>query len=265
VWGDGTEWIDEGLPTPNYFYRFRSADGILGDRYALVYLIQGSFFTHKASKYLDDMIRRFIITLPIKERIMYFPTSDTLQHGIVRNLSAFQKLESLPRTKKRNKKFVPKLNQLSARHNSGRFWETKLWIELAIKQNGGEGNPVSYDSLLSATLYNFKWKDKSTCRSFCRNLWKWYENRDWEYHILNFRKSNFTEEEIMANRSTHIIKVHKNRNAKAQAKIKSIIEDIFVQDQIKKKNGSLKISAIAKLVDMNRDTVSKHLKEMGLI
>lgn len=65
-------------------------------------------------------------------------------------------------------------------------------------------------------------------------------------------------------RQDHIKKVHANRNAKAQAKIRAVLEDMFIQDQIKTKAGKLKVSAIAKIVDMHRDTVAKHLKEMGL-
>ncbi len=69
----------------------------------------------------------------------------------------------------------------------------------------------------------------------------------------------------MATRKENITKVHKNRIIKNQNKIKAVIDDIFLQDKIKKKNGNYKIGAIAELTKMHRETVSKHLKEMGLI
>ena len=258
VWGNGTEWLDAGLPTPNYFYHFQNVDGILGDRYGIGYIFDGMFTSKKSIRYLNDMIQRFIITLPIKERLMYRP--DVLVHGTVNKLEKFQNLESIPR----NGRIVPNLHQLSARHNTGRFWETKLWIEQEIKRNGGEGSPISFDMLIEVNFEYFKWKDLSTCRSFCRNLWNWYDKRDWEYHILNFRKSKFTEEEIMANRITHINQVNANKIAKTQAKIKAVLADMFVREQVRTKSGKPKAAAIANILEMDSRTVSKHLKEMSL-
>ena len=262
VYGDGTEWIDQGLPTPNYFYRYTNANGIVEGVYSLGYVIDGVFNTKPSMAYLEDMIRRFIVSLPIKERLMYRPADDTQQHGIIYKLKDLQALQSLTNG---NGRIVPKLHQLSARHNSGRFWETKLWIEFEIKRNGGEGSMVSFDTLLDVVWHAWQWKDYSTCRAFARNIWRWYEGREWQYHILNYRKSNKTEEEISMSRQEHMKKVHAARNAKAKAKIRSVLEDMFVQDQITKKNGALKIGAIAKLVEMSEKTTSKHLKEMGLI
>ena len=69
----------------------------------------------------------------------------------------------------------------------------------------------------------------------------------------------------MATVEEHLSKVHANRNAKAKAKIREVLEDMFVHDVIRFKNGRLKIGVIAKLVDMTDKTVSKHLKEMGLL
>jgi hypothetical protein len=66
-------------------------------------------------------------------------------------------------------------------------------------------------------------------------------------------------------RTEHMKKVHKNRNAKAQAKIRGVLEDMFVREQIHFKNGKIRIGEVAKLVDMTAETVSKHLKEMGFL
>lgn len=69
----------------------------------------------------------------------------------------------------------------------------------------------------------------------------------------------------MATRQENIAKVNANKIIKNKNKIKAILDDIFLQDQIKLKNGKYKISAIAELAGIHRETVSKHLKEMGLI
>ena len=255
VWGDGTEWIDAGLPTPNYFYRYTSADGVLGDRYAIGYIFDGVFNTKKATQYLNDMIQRFIITLPIKERLMYRPNG--FMHGLIYKLKDLQALESIPA----GGRIVPKLQQLQARHNSGRFWETKLWIELQIKQNGGEGNVVSFDSLLDIVWNAWEWKDYSTCRAFARNIWRWYEARDWQYHILNFNKTNKTEEEIYMTRRERALTNSQKRAEEAKRKIVNATTGLMAQEY-KKSSGQWNVSKMAKELGMSRNTVMKYIKEV---
>ena len=255
LWGNGTEWQDAGLPTPNYFYRFENADGILGDRYAIGYIFDGIFMSKKASAYLEDILRRFIITLPIKERLMYRP--DGFQHGIIYKLKQFQNLESIAG----GGHIVPKFPNLSARHNSGRFWETKLWIEYEIKRNGGEGSPVSFDTMFDIIYEAWKWKDLSTCRGFARNIWRWYESRDWQYHILNYRKSNKSEEEIYMTRKERAISNSKKRAEEAKRKIINATTGLF-SHEYKTGTGKWNISKIAKELSMSRDTVRKYIKEI---
>ena len=69
----------------------------------------------------------------------------------------------------------------------------------------------------------------------------------------------------MATRLEHIKKVNQNRKTKVKVAISTVLEDMFVQEQIKYKNGNYKISAIAELTGIGRNAVSKYLKEMGLI
>ena len=70
---------------------------------------------------------------------------------------------------------------------------------------------------------------------------------------------------VMATRTEHMKKVNINKKEKAKAKIRGVLEDVFLHDKIKFKNGKLRIGVIAKLVDLTPETTSKHLKEMGLI
>ena len=255
VYGDGTEWIDQGLPTPNYFYRYTNANGIVEGVYSLGYVVDGVFHSKRSMAYLEDIVRRFIVTLPIKERLMYRPTDDTQQHGIIYKLKDLQALESLP---KGNGRIVPQLQQLSARHNSGRFWETKMWIEFEIKRNGGEGSMVSFDTLLDVVWNAWNWKDSSTCKAFCRNIWRWYENRDWEYHILNYRKSDKTEEEIYMTRRERAISNSRNRAEEAKRKIINATTGLMAQEY-KKSSGKWNIAKLAKELGMSRNTVMKYL------
>jgi len=82
-------------------------------------------------------------------------------------------------------------------------------------------------------------------------------------YMRDYRLKNRSED--MATRAENMKRVNANKNAKAQAKIRGVLSDMFVHDVIRFKNGRLKIGEIAKLVDMTDKTVSKHLKEMGII
>jgi len=101
VQGDGTEWMDAYLPTPNYFYRFNTIVGNSTDSYCIAYLIDGVFGTEKGRRYLNDIVARFILTLPIKQRLMYPPPSDALQHDKTYKLKHFQNLKSKAKEIKR--------------------------------------------------------------------------------------------------------------------------------------------------------------------
>ena len=68
----------------------------------------------------------------------------------------------------------------------------------------------------------------------------------------------------MATKEEHIQKVNRNKKAKTRAKIKSVLEDMFLRDQVYTKSGKPIATAIAKVLGMSRNTVAEHLKEMGL-
>lgn len=68
----------------------------------------------------------------------------------------------------------------------------------------------------------------------------------------------------MATRQAHIAKVNQNRKIKSKLAIKTVLEDMFVQEQIRYQNGKLKVNAIAELAGISTKTVAKYLKEMGL-
>lgn len=248
--GNGTEWIDAELPTPNYFYRFQCQDGDQFDNYCVAWLINGFFGTKNGSAYLNDIIARLILTLPIKERLLWPPKEEDQICPTPYVLKNFDKLKS------RTKDFAVKFRGNFAKDDMT-FWELKLWIEYQIKENGGEGNMVYFDLLLEHALNFYDFKDRSTARSKCRNIWNWYDGRDWEYHLLK-KGTGMSREE-------HIKKVHQNRVSKAQNKIKLIVEDMFKQEEIRFKNGKLRVGVLAKLTEMSEKTVSKHLKEMGLL
>jgi len=249
--GLGTEWIDANLPTPNYFYRFDTLTGKSLDSYCIAYLIHGHFGTQKGFEFLNDVIARFLLTLPVKERLMFPPAEEHLQHDTAYKLKDFQNLKSL------TKKYVPKLNAtMSGDDNT--FWELKLWIEHRIRDNGGEGNYVEYTTLLAHAMHFYEWKDNSTAKAKCRNIWAWYEHRTWTYHIL--KKSSKTEEEILMTRQE---RARSNAQAKAEKARKSVINAVtgLYADEYKKVNGKWHIKKIGEAINLDPRVVSKYLKQ----
>jgi len=260
VQGDGTEWIDANLPTPNYFYRMNTYNGLDLNGYCIAYLIDGVFGTEKGRRYLNDIIARFILTLPIKQRLMYPPPADALHHEQTYKLKQFQNLKSKAKEIKRE------IGINADWGDDQTFIELKLWIEYQIKNNGGEGSYVEFDLLLDYAWSFYEFKDYSTARSKCRNIWNWYEQRNFKYHLLKRKKINKVKRvKVMATRKEQMQKVNENRKIRTKNKIISILNDVFLTDKIKKKNGKFNIKAISELTELDQRTVSKHLKELGKI
>jgi len=242
--GDGTEWIDANLPTPNYFYRFNTLIGKSIDSYCIAYLIDGYFATPKGYEYLNDIIARFTLTLPIKERLKHPPKEDDKQHDYIYKLKAFQNLKSLTR------KYVPKLNGSMA-GDDNTFWELKLWIEHRIRDNGGEGSFVEFTGLLDHALEFYDFKDNSTAKAKCRNIWNWYEARGWTYHIL--KKSSKTEEEILMTRQERARSNAKAREEKTRKAVINAITGLYA-DEYKKKSGAWHIGKVAEATGVRTPT-----------
>ena len=243
--GDPTEWVAQGLPTPNSIEL--TTYGAL-----LAWQVEGYFGTQKSIEYLNDTIGKISIALQESKpkRLPWKPDLRTADHYYpkIHKLKAFG---SLPNLKRRTK--AP---SRADSFEDYAFWAIKLWIEDQIREQG-EGSPIVYAALEEWALSQFVDKERSTIRAKCRSVWNWNDNRGW---TLPKDKRRFR-----MSRQDHIKKVHATRNAKAQAKIRGVLEDMFIQDQIRTKSGKPKISAIAKIAEMHRDTVRKHLKEMGII
>ncbi|MCK5538464.1 MAG: hypothetical protein KAI79_16680 [Bacteroidales bacterium] len=139
------------------------------------------------------------------------------------------------------------------------FWAIKLFCEDLITAQG----IVAYEQLEEFAIRNFiEKKDQSTLKAKCRSIWHYYSKRDWKIPKAYTKK---LKGEVMATRQENIKRVHENTAIKNRNKIKAVLDDIFLQDQIKFKNGKYRIGKIAEFTDIHRETVSKYLKEFDLI
>lgn len=191
-----------------------------------------------------------ILTLPVSERLMYAPREEHKQVNTIYRLKDFQGLQSL------TKPYKPILNGHMAGDDNA-FWEIKLFLEHRIKDNGGEGSFVDYMTIYSHAMHFYEWKDTSTCKAKIRNIWRWYESRDWQYHIL--KKSSKTEKEILMTRQEHAKRMTAGRVQKAK---NTVYQAMFGLEafEYKKADNSYNISKIARDFKMSPLTVRKYVK-----
>jgi hypothetical protein len=177
-------------------------------------------------------------------------------HSLGTYLPKIYKLKELQALKSLTNKKLPRAS--ADKFEDFTFWAIKFHCEDLIHSQG----LASAQQLIDFALSNFEGKEQSTLKAKCRSVWNYYEQRNWTIPVPYTKKP---KAEVMATRLDHINKVNENRVIKNQNKIKSILDDIFLQDEIKFKNGKYKASAIAKIADIDKRTVSKYLKEFDLL
>ena len=245
--GNGTEWIDEGLPTPTYHE-------LINKGYIIAYALSGFFGTSTGTDYLNDIIARFLLTFRDYKptRIKSKPHIDARGHYFPR----IYKLKELNALKSLSNKSLATTR--ADKFEDFTFWAIKFYCEDLIKS---QGIPTA-EQLIEFALSNFENKEHSTLKAKCRSVWNYYEKRNWKLPKTYQKKS---KEIVMATRQENIKKVHENTAIKNRNKIKAILDDIFLQDDIKFKNGKYRIGKIANLTELTEKTVSKYLKEFTIL
>jgi hypothetical protein len=247
--GNGTEWIDAGLPIPNYLEH-------LNRGYIAGWQVDGFFGTKKGQEFLNDAIGRFLIAFREEgveaERLEYKPhIKRDLGHympKIYRLRELSRSLPSLP-----NRRHAP---QRADSFDDYRFWAIKLWVEDEIRATGG---PVVYERLEAWALSQFIDKERSTIRAKCRSVWHYYEERNWEIKTPCRTLSEYMEE-TMASRQEHMKAVAKKKAEKNRRLVINLITGLYAADY-KKKSGSWHIGRIAEATGISSKTVGKILKE----
>ena len=243
--------LDENLPTPN---KIQLLSGAVA-KFAIMYHIAGYTGTKKSREYFNDIVARFFLTLPIQERLPY-ELDTAYEHERVYKLKEFGNLKSL-------KARYGKINY-NPSNNDLIFWSLKVYVEQSIIDFGGFV-PYQHVQIWAFNMFEHKAKDRSTLKAKCRSVWSWYEQRDWKLSLLSATKRELkSKEDIMATRLEHIKKVNVNRKNKVKVAIRTVLEDMFMQEQIRYKNGNYKITEIAELTNISTKTVAKYLKEMGI-
>ena len=242
--GDGTEWIDEGLPTPTYLEHINKG-------YLIAWAIDGYFGTLQGTQYLNDIIARVLITFKDLKptRQLYKPKIESASHYLpkIYKLQELKNLKSL-----RNQIKAPSRADNFDDHV---FWSIKLFCEDLIRNQG----LAAYSQLEDFAYSNFT-KDRSTLRAKCRSIFNYYETRNWQ--LPHSRKTK-TNEELKVTRQERARANTKAREEKSKTKVTNAVTGLM-SETYKKKSGSWNISKIAEDTQLNRRTVMKYIKEFDL-
>ena len=248
----GDEFLEHNLPAPNYL--LHAQRGIF-----IGWLVNGYPGTAKAREYFNDIIARFIIAYKQNkpERLPYKPNMERMAHIDTKHTWELKNFQNLPSLYWANKKKIWSADSVGTIDQV--FWAIKLYTEELIKEFG-EGTPVPYEMLENYAFNNFfDRKDKSTLRAKCRNIWNWYDNRDWT--IPKRREWKMTRSE----RAKENAKLKKQRS---RAVLLGFIQNNLLADEYKKADGTWNITKLSKATKLDPKTIRKHLKELkdeGLI
>lgn len=243
--GNGTEWIDQDLPTPTYHE-------IINRGYILAYQLDGLFNTQNGQEYLNDIIARFLLTFrDLKPcRIKEKPLIDA--RGIY--YPKIYKLKELQALKSLSNKTLPRAR--ADNFDDFTFWAIKFYCEDLIRSQG----MATAEQLISFAESNFECKEKSTLKAKCRSVWNWYEKRDWKLSEGYQRKIK-DDKELALTRRERALENARLAEERSRRKILNCINGLMA-DHYKKKSGSWHIGRIAKDTGLTEKTVAKHLKEI---
>ena len=233
----GDEFLEYNLPLPNYL--LHAQKGVF-----IGWLINGYPGTAKSREYFNDIIARFIIAYKQNkpERLPYKPVEQREAHLNAKHTWELKNFQNLPSLYWLNKKKIWTAESVGTIDQV--FWAIKIYTEELIKEFG-EGTPVPYEMLQEYAFNNFfDRKDKSTLRAKCRNIWNWYNERDWK----------------MTRRERALINT-KSIKEKKRRQILSAVTGIM-KDEYIKSDGTWNKYKLAKDLRMSNKTIIKHINEL---
>lgn len=233
--GDGVELSTAGLPTPHFYTRQRE------DFYSIAYKLDGYFHTKKSKEFLNDMIARLSLTLPIERRYYIIPKEPVNNRAY--KLKEFQNCNSI-------KVDIYTRKEAKANKYEDRvFWSLKYEAERRIRAF----KYLDYDSFVDYAFNVFEVgtdvKDGSTLQAKCRSIYEWYESRNWKVGRTPRKKENAmsNDEKTQVARAVKV--------ARTKALFNGAIEVLKI------KGVKLTAKAISKEGGVSINTCGKYFKE----
>jgi hypothetical protein len=162
---NNAEWLDYKLPTPTIITHTNAGT-------FLAWSINGFFGTNTSADFLNDVIARYLLTFNNVKCLQYAPTPTKNSHLTKKTYE----LSDIEKQLKSAYDFAHKnrFEQRSDVHYDHVFYAIKFEAERLIRHYNGV---IPYKNLEQFALQNFS-KEQSTLIAKCRNIWHWYEDRD---------------------------------------------------------------------------------------
>jgi len=229
--------MDFNLPYPNRIFHSTNNKDVYW-----TWILEGYFHTKNNRQYLNDIIARFLITF--KEynprRINYNQLN--IQNYTEHKLAEFSGLDSIS-----IQRFIPSRAESFADYV---FWSIKLYAEDYIRKFGS----IELEYLTEWAEEQFQDKEMSTIKAKAKNIYFWYEERDFKIKA----KSKYSYLEYKEKRISRFKEYSKNKTKQTLAAINKVVRK-YKYLIYKYKNN---ISKLAALFNLSRNTIYKYLKDI---
>ena len=269
------DWLVEGLPTPQYIYHTRYG-------YYISWEINGFFGTPASKEFLLDVIGRFLLLFPDATRQPYAPMikenahiNDHIKPYELKDLA--KTLPSLPWTHDDTKvanwadvqrKKIEESTGDKFVSEDALFEATRHHLYRRAYAEGTTENIFDdYVQVLLETENEFLTHRKSTSdvRAKAKDMGRYMREvfviregySDWNKE----KRNEYMKEYLEKKRKEKGISTIEEKKKVMSQRIDSVLTDISLHPKIKTKSGKWKITAIANLCGVHRNTVSKYLKE----
>ncbi len=267
--GDGTEWIDIGLPIPSLYVKTRFG-AYIG------WMIEGFFATERNLTFLRDVFERMrrtfalhgaaIRILPYKPNIAHLTNAVLTDNVYNLRDDIAPLLESIPSKEKKEEKVLSTLTAFGLKSDDALFDAIRFAVYDFVRANSKSALTPEYVEEIARIKYEIIGSSKgwSTAKAKARNIYRWVKDNfrekagvnNWNYQ----RKTKTEEELLMTRRERALTNAQKIKEEKRKI-ILSIIKGMF-SSEYKKEDGSWNIYKLAKDLKMSRNTIKKHLKEL---
>lgn len=233
--GDGEELATVGLPTPHYYKRTNA------ENYAIAYKLDGRFHTKKGKEYLNDIIARLALTLPIERRYYIIPSESEAVNNRAYKLKEFQNCESI-------KVDIYTRKEAKANKYEDRvFWSLKVEAERRIRAFGSLDLDAFLDYAFNVFEVGTDVKDGSTLKAKCKSIFEWYEARAWRVGRTKKENAMSNDEKTQVARAV--------RTARVKAQFNGAVEVLKIRGV------KLTAKAIAEEAGLSEKTTQKYFKE----
>ncbi len=271
--GNGTEWLEIGLPIPSLYVKTRFG-AYIG------WMIEGFFATENNLRFLRDVFERIRRTFALHgAQVRILPYKPNIPHltnaALTDNVYNLREdiapcLESIPEKEKKEELALSTLTAFGQNSEDALFDSIRFAVYDFVRANSKSALTYEYVEEIARIKYEVIGSSKgwSTAKAKARNIYRWVvenfkENagvNNWNYTPKYKGNPEKEKELLMTRRERALTNAQKIKEEKRKI-ILSIVKGMFAEDY-KKKDGTWNISKLARDLKMDPKTIRKHIREL---